>query len=517
MLKFIAAGRGAAAPDDFSPEPIRAWLASLSAADATGAARAIIVRLVQLNKAPLQGEARLAALDLFREHVEWLLPQLEGRIVRAQPPLADALRQTAYCIEKLLKELGAGYARVVLRAPRAWLGGGYKRRLHAPLTRAMDFHARRLTLSQRMYTRNPSGVWTEMHQLFRLARDWGVAEREIDSPHTSPLRIYRDALLIAFAEPGKLMQGDLARIESYLASHGKLSEIVPKMKIDASASVFSIDPRRDQAGVAHAKRSDAGFDSGELMLFTHKLVERLESHLRKLADGIAPGSLGLPNEAAESHYQELLQRLVAQWRGERKQRSARMRFHPRVDVWVGLREIWRLLRTESPQDTPPADITHREAPPRATEWIILNESAHGFALRYMSGALPTIGVGEIVALRTRDRRAVYVCLVRWVLSNNPEHFEIGLQQLGPIVVPAVYKGSEVDRSAPEPILYFPEMPTQKRAPVVAAPPHRVHANEAFSLRHRLGRMSLCAARVLESTPSVELIEVIAPPPAVRAT
>ena len=128
----------------------------------------------------------------------------------------------------------------------------------------------------------------------------------------------------------------------------------------------------------------------------------------------------------------------------------------------------------------------------------------------MSGTLSTVGVGEIVAVRTRERHTVYVCLVRWVLSNNPEHVEIGLQQLGPVVVPAVYRGSELDRSAPEPILFFPEMPAQKRAPVVAAPPHRVHRSEAFSLRHRLGRMSLCAARVIETTPSVELIEVATP-------
>jgi len=38
----------------------------------------------------------------------------------------------------------------------------------------------------------------------------------------------------------------------------------------------------------------------------------------------------------------------------------------------------------------------------------------------------------------------------------------------------------------------------------------VHANEVFSLRHRLGRLALRAARVIETTPNVELIEVVAP-------
>ena len=84
-----------------------------------------------------------------------------------------------------------------------------------------------------------------------------------------------------------------------------------------------------------------------------------------------------------------------------------------------------------------------------------------------------------------------------------------IQQLAPVVVPAVYKPAHPDRVAPEPILFFPEMPAQKRAPAVVAPPNRLRSNEAFSLRHRRGRLDLRASRVIEKTPSIELIEVFA--------
>jgi hypothetical protein len=127
----------------------------------------------------------------------------------------------------------------------------------------------------------------------------------------------------------------------------------------------------------------------------------------------------------------------------------------------------------------------------------------------MSGSLPAVNVGEIVALKSKEQGSVFVCLVRWILSNNPEHFEVGLQQLAPVVVPAVYKSSELERVAPEPILFFPEVPAQKRAPAVVAPPNRLRSNEEFSLRHRRGRLSLRASRIIEKTPSIELIEVAA--------
>jgi hypothetical protein len=510
MLKFISAGQGSAEEGEFSPDKARTFLSGLPTNDPKRASRLLIAKLVELNDANLTGRARLRMLDMFRDHVDWLLPQLEVRVAKVTPPISASLREAAYCIEKLLKELATGYSRAVLEVPRSWLPLGISRQIQTPLTRAMDFHARRLALSQRLYARSPGAVWSELHKLFQVARDWGIAEDEIESPRTSPLRVYRDALLLAFAQPTKLMHGDFSRVHAYLAAHGELAEIAPGRRIEDPLCVFAISPRRDRPGVAYTKRADVGFENGELLLLTHRLVERLESQLKRLRDGVGPSALGLPDEARTPAYRELMQRLVAHWRGERSKRSARMRFHPRVELWVGLREIWRALRAEAPAETPEADITAREAPLRSSEWIIVNESSRGFALKFMSGALPPINVGEVVALKTKDRAAPFVCLVRWIQSNSPEHFEIGLQQLAPTVVPAVCKANEVEAVAPEPVLFFPQVPAQKRGPAVVAAPNRLQLNQEFSLRHRRGRLSLRANRIIEKTPSVELIEVVVP-------
>jgi hypothetical protein len=509
-LKFISAGLGSADEGEFSPEKVRAFLSSLPTNDPKRASHLIIARLVALNAADLTGRARLRLLDMFRDHVDWLLPQLEIRVAKVTPPIPAALREAAYAIEKLLKELATGYSRAVLAIPRSWLPLGVTRQIQIPLTRAMDFHARRLALSQRLYARSPGAVWSDLHRLFQVAREWGIAEQEIESPRTAPLRVYRDALLLTFAQPTKLMHGDFSRVQAYLAAHGELAELASGRKFEDPLCVFAIDPRRDKPGVAYTKRADAGFENGALVLLTHRLVERLEGELKRMRDGIPPGNLGLPEEARTSAYRELMQRLIMHWRGERKNRTARTRFHPRVELWVGLREIWRVLRADAPADTPQADITARDIPPRSSEWIIVNESSRGFALKFMSGTLPPISVGEVVAIRGKERGTPFVCLVRWIQSNNPEHFEIGLQQLAPMVVPAVYKSSELEPTAAEPILFFPEMPAQKRAPAVVTPPNRLQSDQAFSLRHRLGRMNLRASRVIEKTPSVELIEVMVP-------
>lgn len=505
-MNFIAPGREALPDPDFAPEQMRAWLSALPRNDPAAAAKALIERMLAFNRADLQPRARLRTLEMLRDHVDGLVPQLERRLAGAAPPLAGLQRETAYLIEKLSKELAAGYSRAVLSVPRSWLNLGYRNQLQVPLVRAMDYHARRLSLAQQLYARSPGAVWAELHRLFQLARDWNIEGDRIESPPRSALDVYRISLLLAFAQPSKLTRADFLDAQSYLATHAELAEIVPGAPVSNPACVFAVDPRRDRPGVAYAKRHDAKFDNGSLLLVTGRLVERLEMQLRRLREGVTPVSLGLPERATSLAYQELLQRLHDHWRGERAARSARARFHPRVDAWVGLREIWRALRAELPHEGA-AEARAAEAPARATEWIVLNESSRGFALRHMSGAAPPVQVGELVAIKPRDRGATYVCVVRWMQSNNPEHLEIGLQQLAPVAVPAVYKSSDTDRAAPEPILFFPQLPAQHKAAAIAAPPDCLRSNDPFSMRHRHGRLTLRAGRVIEKTPTVELIEV----------
>ncbi|MCG6876889.1 MAG: hypothetical protein LJE97_17510 [Betaproteobacteria bacterium] len=511
LMNFIAPGRESLPPPEFAPEQLREWLSALPQHDAAAAAGALIERIITFNRTDLQARARLRTLEMFRDHVDGLLPHLERRLQDAVPPLAGALRHVAYLMEKLFKELAAGYSRTVFEVPKTWLSMGYRSQLHVPLVRAMEYHARRLALAQQLYARSPGAVWADLHRLYHLAREWRMDAENIELPAISALDIYRTALLLAFAQPSKLSRTDFIRVQSYLASHAQFAEITPARTMTDVACAFAIDHRRDKPGVALAKRKGIALENGEMLLITAPLVERIETQLARVRSGISPTSLGLPDEAATLSYQELLQRLMVSWRGERAARATRTQFHPRIEVWVGLREIWRALRAESPAENGSAAAEASAAPP--SEWIVLNESSRGFALRHMSRTPPPIHVGELVALKPRGRGAMFVCLVRWIQSDNPEHLEVGVQQLAPIAVPAVYRLSEADGGAPEPVLFFPQMPTQRKAPAIAVSPDQLRGDSPFSLRHRRGRVDLRPGRIIEKTSSIELIEVWAANPA----
>jgi len=506
LMNFIAPGRESLPPPEFAPEQLREWLSALPQHDASAAAGALVERIIAFNRAELQARARIRALEMFRDHVDGLLPHLEHRLQDAVPPLAGAMRHVAYLIEKLFKELAAGYSRAVLEVPKTWLSMGFRAQLHVPLVRTMEYHSRRLALAQQLYARSPGAVWAELHRLYQLARDWRMDTERIESPPVSALDVYRTALLLAFAQPSKLNRADFARVQSFLVGHAELAEVSTSKPAADAVCVFAIDARKDKPGVALSKRKGLGLENGEFFLSTAPLVERLDTQLKRLRSGIGPSSLGLPEEAATLAYQELMQKLMANWRGDRPLRATRTQFHPRIEAWVGLREIWRALRAESPPE-PGAESALGVGPARSSEWIVLNESSRGFALRHMSGMPPPIEVGELVALKPSGRGAIFVCLVRWVQSNNPEHLEVGVQQLAPIAVPAVYKLAEADRSAPEPVLFFPQMPTHRKAPAIAVPPEQLRGDRPFSLRHRRGRLSLRPGRIIEKTALVELIEV----------
>ncbi|EKE16563.1 MAG: hypothetical protein ACD_10C00912G0001, partial [uncultured bacterium] len=64
--------------------------------------------------------------------------------------------------------------------------------------------------------------------------------------------------------------------------------------------------------------------------------------------------------------------------------------------------------------------------------MVTNESPDGYALMHISGNTNGLHVGDIIALQALGEHvetpaAWHVCLIRWAISENPEHIELGLE------------------------------------------------------------------------------------------
>ena len=468
---------------------LRDWLNGLPLGNAPEAARCVLRQLAPMNRTRLGARARVALADVFREKAEAILPALEAELALATLPLSGRLRSAAGVADELLVEVAYAYKTALVALSDTLVPVGVRRHLQVAVLQTMRALARRLAVGYRIYAPAPKTVWQELHLLFHLAAKRRTAETLLPDRLETPSSVYRGALLLAFAEPYRLMQGDVDRILGYLASFVDRSGLVPHTGASDGPGVFLIRPGRDAPGTALAKSRPAAPGSSSLALNCLPLVEGLLDQIEKLESGVPCCELGLPANADEPMYRDLMQRLARQWGNVATRQFGRLRTHTRVEILVGLRAIWNFLTgSHGPSD---AD---------SNAWMVTNECPGGFALMHESGTPEPIRVGEVVAVRTLE--ACHICFVRWVLSDNPGHLELGLQQFAPGATP-VGLGSE-DAAESEPALLLPEIPALHRAAAILALYGQVDASREFLMDDQDTRLRVRATKLLEQTLSFQM-------------
>jgi len=493
-LSLPKTGEGQRGQFALTSEEVINWLRDLPADDPVERGRQILSRLAEMNRSRVRITLRQEISELIQAQVLALLPELDSSLASGTLPLSNSSRSAAGIVEDLVTELAYSYKLLLVEQARRLFGLASSGRAVLPVVRAMQLLARRLSLGYRVYATNAKGVWLELHELYQFALRRGLANRALPGEVETPLSVYRDALLIAFAEPLKLMQGDLDRVATWLARFGSLAGIGSAGRTRAGQGLFLIKPQRDVPGYALAKRHHPMPHGHDLVLNTLPAAEALLDQLAKLAAGETPVALGLPEDSADPSFRDLMGRLVKHWGAVPNRRFTRLRTHARVEISVGIRGIWDFLNSR-PSATP------------SGEWMVTNESPRGFALLHVGGTMEPIRVGEVIGLRTRDSQTCHVCVVRWVLSDNPEHLELGLEELAPTARPISLRTSGAPRpNESQPVLLLPEVPALNQGPAILAPLFSLDTTCELNLGELQSRMRVRATRLLERTVSVQVVQ-----------
>lgn len=493
-LSLPKTGEGQRGQFTLTSEQISDWLRGLPDNDPVERGRQILARLAEMNRSRVRVTLRQDAAEQIRARVLALLPELDSSLASGTLPLSNSSRSAAGMVEELVTELAYSYKLLLVEQARRLFGLASSGRAVLPVVRAMQLLARRLTLGYRVYATNAKGVWLELHELYQFALRRGLANRSLPGESDTPLSVYRDALLIAFAEPLKLMQGDLDRVAAWLAHFGSLANVSSAGQTRSGQGVFLIKPQRDVPGYALAKRHHPVPHGHDLVLSTLPAAEALLDQLAKLAAGEDPAELGLPPESADPAFRDLMGRLVKHWGAVPNRRFTRLRTHARVEISVGIRGIWAFLNRQP-------------SAARPGEWMVTNESPRGFALLHVGGPIEQIRVGEVIGLRTRDSQTCHVCVVRWVLSDNPDHLELGLEELAPTARPVSLRTSRMPRpQESQPVLLLPEVPALNQAPAILAPLFPLDTTCELNLGELQSRLRVRATRLLERTVSIQLIQ-----------
>lgn len=493
------------------PERFQAWLATLPLDRPGIAAQALMNELQRFRAANSRTRIKLFEATLDTAHK--LVREVEKKLAESHLPLEQEVQLMFIATNALLKKLAACYAEIADEINGKWIGIGFAKPLRLAVVRAIQFQAQRLDLAYRVYARGSMSAWSEMHRLYRIARNGGFATQKPAGVQASAEQIYVNALLLEFAEPTKLAPGELDRVRFYVERHAKFAQLEDALdtkKDNASLDAcFLIKPRDSRAGRSLARAGNATANSGDLVLRCNRLLVKLQGQIGGVEKGIEPAKLGLPLAARQSNYLALMRNLHRLWSAPPMRRFSRQKFKPRVDLVVGFDLLWTYLAGPSNRrrtDDLPVKID-------TSEWAIGNESPGGFSLQYIAGNAAPVRVGEVVGLRPRDQSVVHICLTRRVVTGDLQSLELGLQNLAPGGMPTMVSMESTDKQGRKQVkavrvIILSKLPSAGDGPALIAPAQSIQPGVSVYLQQRNGPLRLWVSKPIEQCPGCEVFSLV---------
>jgi hypothetical protein len=374
-------------------------------------------QLLTLRDTPLPIFQRLKLLDLLFAHAERILRADLPGFQEISLPVSRKVRQRVKVLIDLLEILTQDYFNSLaeLFDPE---GGNTLRAPHASLLRAMQGIAWQIRIDYLVASPTSIGLWQQLHAAYRTARRLGLENFPGPRGGAGVQRAYTDILLAAIAQPASFSATELEFISRYIESSSiriELQETPP----EHATAIFWIDLDRDFPAHALVRRVP-GADSQPLYFACDEIAATARQHHGELAGGVAAEALGLPAFADTRAGRGVLLRLANLWGQPAKRRFPRRRQSYRANLCLGLETLWRLLKTPG-------------TPVPLSEWMVTNESPDGYALMHVSGDTDELRIGDVVALQALGEAdkggdaSWHICIIRWAISENPEHVELGLQ------------------------------------------------------------------------------------------
>ena len=422
-------------------------------------AEELLQQLLSLREAAIGPLPHVKLLDLLFAHAESILQAELPGLQQPTLPITRKTRQKTKALLKLLETLAQEYFNSLAAHynPQDALPD---ERMQASLRRAVQAIGAQIQIHHLVAAPPGNGLWQQLNAAYRTARRLGIERLSSTTGSASIERMYSDILLKAIAQPASFSSTELALISTLTERLGHLIKLTDTPPDGAGDDVFWIDLERDSPAYAMVRRQPGEgirplyFAAGELAAEVHKLAIALDA-------GTAPESLGLPNMAGNAAGRGVLRRLEKLWGFPARRKFPRRRHAYRARVCLGLEALHRLLqRQEFCEDI--------------SEWMVTNESPEGYALMHMSGSTASLRVGDIVALQPRDEFSPradnwHVCIVRWAISENPEHIELGLQLLASRAFSAQIADPAWPQSGPMSVLVLPEAPPLRLTQSLIAP------------------------------------------------
>ena len=489
-------------PTESETRPIVEWLAAAHGATKLSDVPALRKHLETLRVASLSAARRVQLLDFLYDHSVRVVAAILPALRNIPLPVSRRSRQDIRGAQDLLESLSRDYMDV-LSCSFALGSDDPLRAPEMPLWRAVHCLSLHLQMSHLAGAPAEVGLWRMLHDAHASACRYQLKDKRVPRQECTLEELYLASVLIGCCQPASFSAVELEFIAEYVkvcVESVSLSNEAPSGR----EGIFWIDPQRDVPAQALSRRTPPP-ETPVLFFACDTVARRAKDHLDALENGCTSNQLDLPLFAETPAGRGVLRRLVARWGRPPKRKFPRRRHSSRAQLCAGLGELWHLL------DTP------GKSPASPSEWMIINESPEGWALMHLSGRTEHLRVGDLVAIRTEVENDTpedgwHICIVRWALSENPEHIEVGIQILAPTALPAVFAvtGNASGLEQGEALL-LPRIPPLRQTEALAVPPGLLGArSETFTLvvgREHVVVREVRTTGVCEQTANVEIFSV----------
>lgn len=441
--------------DSATLRDIENWLSRASGLPPTEEIQKIRRHLLVVAKEPPSSAKRQHLLEGLHMRTGGAIEALMPRLYNVRLPISNNTRQTVHAMQDTLDHL-ARLGLDTVESPDSQLIKGLGTPIDLALWRILEALTQHLTLANLIAAPANPGTWAKLHRAYMAAwRHRAESRIPTDTPYDLQT-LYARALICGSLPPSALNAHEWAFLHRFLSRAKTALAITNGVPPNPSESTLWVSPETDSPPML-IERRPPGDSTLAFFVQCSGILGEIKQALSALVQDIQSPDF-LPGDTSPRTARIALRRLRDHLSAPRKRRFNRRRQGYRATLCVGFDEICQLLKS----GTAPEE--------NLSEWMIVNESPGGYAAMHVSGRPRKAQVGDLVALRREGETQWSISVVRWALSENPEHLEFGLEEVSPRAVSG-YMATPGQSQGSHPLaLLLPAMPPLRSTEALAFSP-----------------------------------------------
>lgn len=435
-------------------EKAERWIATLPVTDSANTARQLYEAIYTLNRIDLGAKDRLALVEVYRRPLATAVNGLRSNFSNLSLPLTPPLKQLADFIVQLHVEFAYAYKHVI-EAARGQRKPWERAELLLAVERTCRYLGEALLSAYHLYMPAPSGIWREIHALYRYADGHDVVEAIIGREDTHSIgRRYRQILMLGLCGPYQLSQNECHRVNAFLGRWSDKVEIDRNVEdIDPTAK-FLVDFDADHPAVSFPHDVPLRAEENLRTVNALELARTVYNFIQRLQKGEPPRALDLGFECVSGSCIDTLRRMMKFWGIASGRHFTRRRSPGIISLCVGVNAVHFFIDDQRPfapvssappvpgsrfmtgsarktAVVPPAAHTRPEIFRIDNRWQVRDESAGGLSLMRSGEAGMPVRVGDLLGIQKPVVNQWRIGVVRWIKSPDVRQIEIGVEMLAP--------------------------------------------------------------------------------------